>query len=77
MMICTKNFYAVFSLNSHESNTENTLCHPTIRIMEDKKCYLQTYFAVKDKYISKAIRGCTNIQCYLKSKISIDSYSLT
>ena len=38
--------------------------------MADKKRYLQT--AVKDKYIVKAIRGFTNIQCYLKGKISID-----
>ena len=43
-----------------------------VRIRADKKRYLQTYFAVKGNYILIAIRGCTNVQCYLKSKISID-----
>ena len=40
--------------------------------MADKKRYLQTYFAVKDKYRIIAIRGCTSIQCYFKGKSSID-----
>ena len=71
MMISTENIYVIFSLNSHENGTENTLSHPHVKIIVDKKRYLQT--AVKDKYIIIAVRGCTNIQCYLKGKkISID-----
>ena len=58
MMISTEKVYIIFSLNSHENGAENTLQHPHVRIMADKKRYLQTYFAVKDKYILIAIRGC-------------------
>ena len=61
MMISTKNIYVKFSLNSHENGTVDTLHHPYVRIMADKKQYLQTYFAVKGNYIVIAIRGCTNI----------------
>ena len=71
-MISTENVYVIFSLNFHENGTENTLCHPHVRIMADKAIYLETYFAVKDKYVIIAISSCINIQCYLKGKISID-----
>ena len=72
MMISTENIYVIFSLNSHEPGTKYTLRYPYARIMTDKKRYLQTYFAIIDKYIIIAISSCTNILCYLKSKISID-----
>ena len=37
MMISTENIYVIVSLNSHENGTKNTLCHPHVRIMADKK----------------------------------------
>ena len=56
-MISTENVYIIFSLNSHENGTENTLHHPHVRIMADKKRYLQTYFAVKDNYRVHTCQG--------------------
>ena len=63
MMNSTENIFIIFLLNFQENGTENTLCHPHVRIMADKQ-YLQTYFAVKDNYITLAISSCTNIQGY-------------
>ena len=70
MMNSSENVYVICLLNSREKGTENSLRHPFVRIMAVKQ-YLQTYFVVKDDYII-TISSCTHIQCYLKSKISID-----
>ena len=41
-----------------------------LRIMADKKRYLQTYIAVKDNYILITIGGLTNVSVdFLKAKI--------
>ena len=76
MMNNIENVNIIFLLNSPENGTENTLRHPYVRIMADKR-YLQIYFAVKDNYIIIAISSCTNIQCYLKGKIIIDLHKVS
>ena len=74
MMISTENIFVIFLLNFHDMRMLSRIPVPYVihvRLMADKGI-LQTYFTVKDKYIIIAIRGCTNIQCYLKDKISKD-----
>ena len=68
MMNSSENVYVICLLNSREKGTENSLRLPFVRIMAVKQ-YL--HFVVKDDYII-TISSCTHIQCYLKSKISID-----